>query len=245
MIIKERLDKILVNKGLAYNSTKAKAIIMSGKVLVNGKKVDKSGLKFPLSVQIRVISKEHNWVSRGGIKLSFAIEKFGIDVKNKVCIDIGSSTGGFTEVLLKSNAKRVYCLDVGRGQLDWKLVNNSKVVIMDKTNIKNVSLEDIDNKIKIVTCDVSFISITKALVNVVNFKEEHVNLIALIKPQFELSKNLIGKNGIVTNSNNRLFAVNKVKEWFTANGWVSSDLIESPIKGAKGNTEYFIHCKKL
>ena len=138
----------------------------------------------------------------------------------------------------------MYCVDVGRGQLDWKLVNCNRVVIMDRTNIKYVKLEDIDSNIKIITCDLSFISITKALVNVINFKENNINLIALIKPQFELSKSQIGKNGIVTNSDNRKLAVKRVNEWFNINGWESNEILESPIKGTKGNIEYLIHCKK-
>ena len=244
MIEKLRLDKILVSKGLANNPNKAKAMIMAGKVLVNGIKIDKSGTKYPLSVDIRVITKEHEWVSRGGIKLSFALNNFNLNIKGLTCADIGASTGGFTEVLLKHKAKKVYSIDVGKGQLDWKLVSNDKVTILDKTNAKYLKLENIDNEIKIVTCDVSFISITKALLNIIKLNKKNLNLVALIKPQFELSKEKIGKKGIVTDSNFRKEAIDKVKYWLEENGWKTMGLVESPIKGTKGNIEYLIHSKK-
>ena len=161
MKVKERLDKILVNKGLVESSSKAKALIMSGKIIVNGKKIEKAGVKFSENIDIRILNKQHEWVSRGGIKLSDAIKKFDIEINEKVCIDIGASTGGFTEVLLKNNAKHVYSIDVGRGQLDWKLTTNKKVTIFDRTNARNVDLAEIDENIEVITCDLSFISIKK------------------------------------------------------------------------------------
>ncbi len=244
MIQKLRLDKILVCKGLAHNSNKAKALIMSGKVLVNGIKIDKSGTKYPLSVEIRVITKGHEWVSRGGIKLSYALNNFNLNVAGLICTDIGASTGGFTEVLLKNKAKKVYSIDVGKGQLDWKLVSNKNVIILDKTNAKFVKLDEIDKDINFITCDVSFISITKALFNIIKFDKRNLNLIALIKPQFELSKEKIGKKGIVTDISFRKEAIEKVKSWLEENGWKTMGLVESPITGTKGNVEYLIHSKK-
>ena len=162
MKVKERLDKILVNKGIAESASKAKALIMSGKIIVNGKKIEKAGVKFSKNIDIRVLNKQHEWVSRGGVKLSDAIKKFDVEINEKVCVDIGASTGGFTEVLLKNNAKHVYCIDVGRGQLDWKLTTNKKVTIFDRTNARNVDLAEIDGNIEVITCDLSFISIKKA-----------------------------------------------------------------------------------
>ena len=170
---KERLDKILVKRGLIENANKAKALIMAGKVLVNGKKIEKAGIKFLENINIRILSKEYEWVSRGGIKLSDAIKKFDIDINGKVCVDIGASTGGFTDVLIKNNAKHVYCIDVGRGQLDWKLSSNKKVTIIDRTNARNVDLAEIDKNIDIITCDLSFISIRKALLQIIEFKSIH------------------------------------------------------------------------
>ena len=241
MNLKERLDKILVYRGYAENTSKAKALIMAGKIIVNGKKIEKAGIKFLENIDIRIISKKHQWVSRGGIKLSNAIEKFQIDLNDKICVDLGASTGGFTEVLLKNNAKHVYCIDVGRGQLDWKLTTNDKVTLLDKTNARNVDLEKIDKNIEIITCDLSFISIKKALSKIIEFKKKNIQLIALIKPQFELSKEKIGKNGIVTDVKYRNEAVKEISNWLTSKNWKVIDIIESCITGTKGNHEYFIY----
>ncbi len=243
---KERLDKILVSKGYADNPSKAKALIMAGKIIVNGKKIDKSGIKFLDNINIRVLKKEHEWVSRGGIKLSNAIKNFNINLDNKVCVDIGASTGGFTEVLLKNNAAHVYCIDVGRGQLNWNLMTNKKVTVLDKTNARNVSLQNIDKRITVIACDLSFISIKKALTKIIQFNKSNVSLIALVKPQFELSKDKIGKNGIVTNSQYRNEAIQSVSNWLKSKNWDVIGLKESFITGAKGNREYFLYCiKKL
>ena len=244
MSIKERLDKILVYRGHAENTSKAKALIMAGKIIVNGKKIEKAGIKFDGNVDIHLIQKKHQWVSRGGIKLSNAVEKFQIDVNDKICADFGASTGGFTEVLLKNNAKHVYCIDVGRGQLDWKLTTNNKVTVLDKTNARKVDIEKIDKNIEIITCDLSFISIKKALSKIIEFKKKNIKLIALIKPQFELSKEKIGKNGIVTDIKYRNEAVKEISNWLTSKNWKVIDTIESCITGAKGNHEYFIYSLK-
>ncbi len=241
MNLKDRLDKVLVYRGYVENTSKAKALIMAGKIIVNGKKIDKAGVKFSGNVDIRILNKKHQWVSRGGIKLSNAIEKFQIDISNKICVDIGASTGGFTEVLLKNNAKHVYCIDVGRGQLDWKLTTNNNVTVLDKTNARNVDLEKVDKNIEIITCDLSFISIKKALSKVIEFKKKNIKLIALIKPQFELSKEKIGKNGIVTEVNYRNEAVKEISSWLESKNWTVIGIIESCITGTKGNQEYFIY----
>lgn len=241
---KERLDKILVKRGLIENANKAKALIMAGKVLVNGKKIEKAGIKFLENINIRILSKEYEWVSRGGIKLSDAIKKFDIDINGKVCVDIGASTGGFTDVLIKNNAKHVYCIDVGRGQLDWKLSSNKKVTIIDRTNARNVDLAEIDKNIDIITCDLSFISIRKALLQIIEFKKAHLSLVVLVKPQFELPKEKIGKNGIVINAKYRNEAVREVSNWLVSKSWEIVNIIESCITGTKGNQEYFIYSIK-
>ena len=240
---KKRLDKILVLRGMVESVNKAQALIISGKVLVNEKKIEKAGTKFSSNIEIRLIKKKHEWVSRGGIKLSHAIKIFDFYPTEKVCADIGASTGGFTDVLIKHNAKKVYAIDVGKGQLDWSLYKNDKVKVLDQTNIKNISLKDIDSKVSFITCDLSFISITKALINIVKEKDNNLSIIALIKPQFELNKDKIGKNGIVVSEEYRREAIDKVIYWFKSLDWKVSDVIESPIKGAKGNVEYFILCK--
>ena len=244
MKVKERLDKILVNKGFVKSASKAKAIIMSGKIIVNGKKIEKAGVKFSENIDIRVLNKQHEWVSRGGVKLSDAIKKFDIEINKKVCVDIGASTGGFTEVLLKNNAKHVYCIDVGRGQLDWKLTTNKKVTIFDRTNARNVDLAEIDENIEVITCDLSFISIKKGLSKIIEFNKANISLIVLVKPQFELSKDKIGKNGIVSEPNYRNEAVNEISDWLVTKNWKVHGIIDSCITGTKGNQEYFIYCVK-
>ena len=241
---KIRLDKILVLKGYAENVNKAKAIIMSGKVLVNEKKIDKPGTKFTKNITIRLIKKEHGWVSRGGVKLAYALEELNLNIEAKICADLGSSTGGFTDVLLNKNAKHIYCVDVGRGLLNWKLLNDNRVTIIENTNVRNLHIEDICKKIVFLTCDLSFISITKALEKIITTKKKNISILALIKPQFELSKDMIGKKGIVTNNCYRMAAIKKVREWFKLNGWKDKRVIKSPIKGAAGNQEYFIYCER-
>ncbi len=244
MKAKERLDKILVIKGYLESVSKAKALIMAGKVLVNGIKIEKAGVKFVENVDIRILNSQHEWVSRGGIKLSDAIKNFDVEINEKVCIDIGASTGGFTEVLLKNNAKHVYCIDVGRGQLDWKLTTNKKVTIFDRTNARNVDLAEIDRNIEIITCDLSFISVKKGLSKIIEFKKNNLSLIVLVKPQFELSKDKIGKNGIVSEPTYRSEAVREVSDWLAAKNWKVLGIKDSCIKGTKGNQEYFIYSVK-
>ncbi len=241
---KIRLDKLLVLNNYAENVNKAKALVMSGKVIVNEKRIDKPGLKFIKEVLIRIKKKNHQWVSRGGIKLDYAIEKMKINVENRVCADLGSSTGGFTDVLLKRKAKHVYCVDVGRGLLDWKIATSNKVTILENTNVRNLTLKNISEKVNLITCDLSFISLTKALKNIILTRKLDIAIIALIKPQFELSKGMIGKNGVVTNNKFRNAAVIKVKSWFYENGWEKQNLIQSPITGLAGNKEYFLYCQK-
>ncbi|MBV69355.1 MAG: TlyA family rRNA (cytidine-2'-O)-methyltransferase [Pelagibacterales bacterium] len=206
--------------------------------------MEKPGTKFQDNIDIRLIKKSHDWVSRGGIKLDFALEELKLNVDNKVCADLGSSTGGFTDVLLKKNAKHIYCVDVGKGLLDWKLLNSNKVTIIESTNVRNLFINDISPKISFITCDLSFISITKALEKIVITSKKNIVILALIKPQFELSKDMIGKNGVVTNNDYRKLAIKKVSDWFKLKGWKNKKIIKSPITGVAGNQEYFIYCEK-
>ncbi len=244
MKIKERLDKLLVIKGCVESASKAKALIMAGKIIVNGKKIEKAGAKFSENIDIRVLNKDHQWVSRGGIKLSDAIKKFDVDINEKVCVDVGASTGGFTQVLLKNNARHVYCIDVGRGQLDWKLSTNKKVTILDRTNARNIDLAEIDKNIEVITCDLSFISAKKGLSKIIEFEKNNLGLIVLVKPQFELSKDKIGKNGIVLEPSYRNEAVKAVSDWLVSKNWEVVSIIESCITGIKGNQEFFIYSVK-
>ena len=241
---KIRLDKLLVKYGHADNVNKARALVMSGKVLVNEIKVDKPGTKFKANIVIRLLKKPHDWASRGGIKLNHALIELNLNVKDKVCADLGSSTGGFTDVLLRRNARHIYCVDVGKGLLDWRILNSNKVTILENTNVRNLFIDDICSKINFLTCDLSFISITKALEKIVTTKKKNLIILALIKPQFELAKYMIGKKGVVTNNNYREIAIKKVRDWFVLNGWKNKGIIKSPITGAAGNEEYFIYCEK-
>ena len=242
---KLRLDRLLVLKGIVDNISKAKAIVMSGKVFVDGKKIDKSGHKFSNDKIITLKKNEHNWVSRGGTKLYAAIKYFGVNPDKKKALDIGSSTGGFTEVLVSMGAKNVFAVDVGKGQLDWKLRNNSKVIVMEKTNARYLDENLISEKIDLIVSDVSFISLTLALDNPLKLAAKKAELLALIKPQFELKKEMVGKKGIVRNAESRMVAVNKIKLWLKEKKvWRIEGVYESPIKGAKGNIEFFIYARK-
>ena len=241
---KYRLDKLLVLNNYVENVTKAKALIMTGNVLVNELKVEKPGTKFIKDIHIRIKKKPHEWVSRGGIKLSYAIEKLNIKIDNRVCADIGSSTGGFSEVLLNKKAKHVFSVDVGKGLLNWKIATNYKVTVLDSTNARYLSIDDISPKISFITVDLSFISITKALDKIASSQKKSLSILALVKPQFELTRDMIGKNGVVTCSLYREKAISKVCEWFKQKGWTNQKVIKSPITGAAGNIEYFIYCER-
>ncbi len=243
-IIKARLDKILVIKGLVENSSKAKSLIMAGKVLVNNKKIVKSGTSFLTNVDIKILEKNEGWASRGGIKLAYALEYFKIDIKDKICIDLGASTGGFTDVLLSRGAKHIFSVDVGRGQLCWRLAIDNNITIIDKTNVRYIQLSDLHPSINLITCDLSFISLTKALNNILNTTNREIDIIALVKPQFELQKNQIGKRGIVVDENFRMIAIKKVSLFLKEKKCEVISTVESPIKGTKGNLEYFIYAKK-
>ncbi len=243
-ISKERLDKILVVRGIAQTTAKAKALIMAGNIIVNEKKITKAGTFFPPNIKIRLIKKNEGWVSRGGIKLNHVLDELRIDIKNKICTDLGASTGGFTEVLISRGAKHVYSVDVGKGLLSSRLESNKKVTVIDKRNVRYLNLLDINPSIEVITCDLSFISLTKALENILTTFLHNFKIIALIKPQFELEKNKIGKKGIVTDINYRLEAIEKVKKYFSEKKLKVVTILQSPIKGAKGNIEYFIYAKK-
>ncbi len=243
---KYRLDQLLVLKGLSENATKARSIIMSGKVFVKNKKIDKSGHKFSVSDDICIKKDDHPWVSRGGIKILKAIEEFKIKPKNMICADVGSSTGGFSDVLLNLNVKKIYAIDVGLGQLAWKIRNDIRVKVLEKTNVRYITKNEINNFLDLIVCDLSFISITKALDNILLLTNENCNLLALVKPQFEVGKGKVGKGGIVKNDSYRKEAVKKVILWLEdIKKWKVQGVCKSPIKGAKGNIEYLIHAIKL
>lgn len=241
---KQRLDVLLVEKGLAPSREKAKAIIMAGIVYVDGNKEDKAGTTFPENAVIEVKGKTLPYVSRGGLKLEKAMQKFPITLSGKVCMDVGSSTGGFTDCMLQNGATKVYAIDVGHGQLAWKLRNDERVVCMEKTNIRYVVPEDIDELAAFSSIDVSFISLTKVLLPVKNLLTEDGQVVCLIKPQFEAGREKVGKKGVVRDSSVHREVIEMIVEYVRTQRLGILGLDFSPIKGPEGNIEYLIYLDK-
>lgn len=242
--MKERLDVLLVNRGLAPSREKAKAIIMSGQVYVDGQKEDKAGTNFNENVKIEVRGNTLPYVSRGGLKLEKAVECFGVDVKDKICMDVGASTGGFTDCMLQNGAVKVYSVDVGHGQLAWSLRQDERVICMEKTNIRYVEPSDIPDKIAFASIDVSFISLTKVLLPVRNLLEEDGRVVCLIKPQFEAGREKVGKKGVVREKSVHMEVIEMVINYAVSIGFEVENLDYSPIKGPEGNIEYLLYLQK-
>ena len=238
----KRLDAILVERGLVANLEKAKRLIMAGKVLVDGQKADKPGKNVSVNASIEIL-EDMPYVSRGGLKLEKALREFNIDVRGKVAIDIGASTGGFTDCLLQHGAKFVYAVDVGYGQLAWKLRNDLRVKVLERTNIRYVQRSDFDKQIELATIDVSFISLQKVLPVMVKLFNGKGNVIALIKPQFESSRHLVEKGGVVKDPEVHKQVIVELISYSTHNGFIIAGLTYSPITGPAGNIEYFIFLK--
>ena len=241
---KERLDAVLVARGLQESREKAKATIMSGLVFVNGQRVDKPGTAVPNDAPIEIRGNTLKYVSRGGLKLEKAMSHFSVTPNGKVCMDVGASTGGFTDCMLQNGAVKVYSVDVGHGQLDWKLRNDERVVCMEKTNIRYVTMEDIQEPAAFVSIDVSFISLTKVLLPVRNLMTEDGEIVCLIKPQFEAGREKVGKKGVVRDPKVHEEVIYKVIAYASEIGLKSMDLEFSPIKGPEGNIEYLLHLQK-
>lgn len=243
--MKERLDVILVQEGYAASREKAKAIIMSGNVFVDGQREDKAGTTFDLSkIRLEVRGNALRYVSRGGLKLEKAMKQFGLDLRDKICMDIGASTGGFTDCMLQNGAKKVYSVDVGHGQLDWKLRNDERVVCMEKTNFRYMKPEDISDVLDFASVDVSFISLTKILIPARDLLSDMGQMVCLIKPQFEAGKEKVGKKGVVRDPEVHEEVIRKVIDFADDNGFDILHLDFSPIKGPEGNIEYLVHlCK--
>ena len=240
--VKERIDKLLVDRGLIESREKAQALIMSGVVFVNNQKIDKPGTKVPTDANI-YIKEKMPYVSRGGYKLEKGLKVFNVDVKDKVCLDIGSSTGGFTDCLLQNGAKKVYAVDVGKNQLHEKLRADSRVISIEEFNARFLTEKEIPEKIDILVSDVSFISITKILPNICNLLKEDFKGIILIKPQFELSKKEV-KDGVVRDKKLHFKAVKSVIDSLTQSCYCIKDLDFSPIKGPEGNIEFLAFIEK-
>ena len=241
--MKERLDVLLVKKNLAESREKAKAVIMAGIVYVDDQKEDKAGSMFEETAKIEVRGSTLKYVSRGGLKLEKAMTHFGVTLDQKICMDVGASPGGFTDCMLQNGAVKVYSVDVGHGQLAWKLRNDPRVVCMEKTNIRYVTPEEIPDKIQFVSIDVSFISLTKVLGPVKALMEPDGQVVCLIKPQFEAGREKVGKKGVVRERSVHLEVIRMVAAFAGSIGFEALHLEFSPIKGPEGNIEYLLHLR--
>ena len=242
--MKERLDVLLVQKGLAPSREKAKTMIMEGNVFVDNQREDKAGTFFDPSVNIEIHGNTLRYVSRGGLKLEKAMKNFGVELEGKVCMDVGASTGGFTDCMLQNGAVKVYSVDVGHGQLDWKLRNDERVVCMEKTNIRYVTPEDIGDALNFASVDVSFISLTKVLGPAKELLKDGGQMVCLIKPQFEAGKDKVGKKGVVRDPAVHKEVIERVILFAKSIGFGILHLDYSPIKGPEGNIEYLVHIVK-
>ncbi|MDM8010346.1 MAG: TlyA family RNA methyltransferase [Parasphingorhabdus sp.] len=239
-VAKQRVDQLLADRGLAESRAKAQAYIMAGLVSVAGKKIDKPGHKIASDAAIELKGKDHPWVSRGGIKLDHALRHFAIDVAGMTAMDVGSSTGGFTDVLLQGGAKKVYAVDSGTNQLAWKLRQDERVVVHEQTSARILTEQHIPEKVDIIVCDASFISLVKVLERPLEFAKPGAILVALVKPQFEAERSDVGKGGVVRDEAVRQAACDKVRDWLIASGCNIMGVTESPITGPKGNVEFLI-----
>ena len=243
--MKERLDVILVRQGYAQSREKAKALLMAGNVFVDNQREDKAGTLFDESkIKIEVKGRLLPYVSRGGLKLERAIGQFPITLQDKVCMDIGASTGGFTDCMLQNGAGKVYAIDVGHGQLDWKLRNDERVVCMEKTNFRYVTDADIREPIDFASVDVSFISLTKILIPARNLLRQGGEMVCLIKPQFEAGRDKVGKKGVVRDRQVHIEVVRRIVDYADLTGFSVKGLTYSPIKGPEGNIEYLMWLEK-
>ncbi len=236
-----RLDRLLVERGIVETRERGKALILAGQVMVNGRKVDKAGALVPADGDIRILGLQMRYVSRGGLKLEAALKEFKIDVSRKTAMDIGASTGGFTDCLLQHGAKKVYAVDVGYGQMAWRLRTDSRVVLIERTNIREMEPSLVPEPIDIATIDVSFISLEKVIPHVMKFLAPGGGIVALIKPQFEVGRGQVGKGGIVRDAAARRAAVEKIESFIRNTELDVKGVIESPISGQDGNVEFLIY----
>jgi 23S rRNA (cytidine1920-2'-O)/16S rRNA (cytidine1409-2'-O)-methyltransferase len=242
---KQRVDQLLVERGLAESRAKAQALVMAGLVFSREKRIEKSGTTLAPDAPLAVKGKPHPWVSRGGVKLAHALEHFAIDPGGWVCLDIGASTGGFTEVLLAKGAAKVYAVDVGHGQLDWSLRQNERVVVLERKNARHLTRAEVPDPVDLVVCDASFIGLRTVLPAPLALTKPQAALIALIKPQFEAGPETVGKGGIVRDEAVRAEVCATISAWLAAQpGWQVQGVAPSPIEGADGNKEFLIAARK-
>jgi len=240
-VFKERIDKLLVDQSLCTSRERARAMIMAGKVLVDDQVVDKAGTKVAVDANIRLRGSDIPYVSRGGVKLAAALNYFPVSVDGRVAIDVGASTGGFTDCLLQHGVKKVYAVDVGYGQLAWSLRDDARVVNLERTNIRELSIDSLDELPDLAVIDASFISLGKVLPATLTLLAQYADIIALIKPQFEVGKGNVGKGGVVRDPELHQQVIDKVKVTSEQLGCTVNDVIASPILGPKGNREFLIH----
>jgi 23S rRNA (cytidine1920-2'-O)/16S rRNA (cytidine1409-2'-O)-methyltransferase len=241
---KERLDKLLVEKGMVQSRERARALIMEGRVIVDGKALEKPGSLVKMDVHLQIQGEDLPYVSRGGLKLEAALKAFSVDPEGKVVIDVGASTGGFTDCVLQKGAKKVYAIDVGYGQLAWKLQKEPRVINLERRNIRYLRREEIPEEADLILVDTSFISIEKFLSHLLGFLKEGGDLLCLIKPQFEVGKGEVGKGGVVKDSKLHQKVVDRISQFSRELGLTVRGIIESPLLGPKGNKEFFIRLKK-
>lgn len=238
---RRRLDQLLVERGLAESRTRAQALVMAGLVFSGERRLDKPGSMTAADAPLEVRGRDHPWVSRGGVKLAAALDALAIDPQGAICLDVGASTGGFTDVLLSRGAARVYAVDVGSGQLAWKLRTDPRVVVLERTNIRELIASDVPEPVDLVVCDVSFIGLALALPPAMALTRPGARLVALIKPQFEAGREQVGKGGIVRDEAVRQEVCARISGWLGSQaGWRVLGLIDSPITGADGNAEFLI-----
>jgi 23S rRNA (cytidine1920-2'-O)/16S rRNA (cytidine1409-2'-O)-methyltransferase len=244
MVKRERIDKLLVERGLAESRTKAQAMVMAGVVLVDEQRVEKPSEQISSDSQIRIKHADDptsRYVGRGGLKLEAALNAFKLDVRGSVCLDVGASTGGFTDCLLQNGAAKVFAIDVGHNQIDWRLRNDPRVEVREGVNARYLMPEDFSINFDLVVIDVSFISVTKVLPAIVSLFKPNGSLVVLIKPQFEVGRGEVGSGGIVRDQEKRIRAVANVNEFAATLGLQNDGTIESPVTGAEGNIEYLVH----
>ncbi|HCF24435.1 MAG TPA: TlyA family rRNA (cytidine-2'-O)-methyltransferase [Novosphingobium sp.] len=243
-VAKQRVDQLLVERGLAESRTRAQALVLAGTVFSGETKIAKSGQTLPADAPLEVRGRDHPWVSRGGIKLAHAIEHFGLDPVGVTATDVGSSTGGFTDVLLSKGAEHVFAVDSGTNQLAWKLRQDPRVTVLEQTSARLLTPALIDRPCSWVVCDASFISLAKVLEVPLKLAAPQCRLVALIKPQFEVGRGEVGKGGVVRDAALHARVCKEVRAWLEGSGWQVQGIVESPIKGPEGNVEFLISAQR-
>ncbi|MGV3554345.1 MAG: TlyA family RNA methyltransferase [Croceibacterium sp.] len=241
---KQRIDQLLVSRGLAESRARAQALVMAGLVFLGDRKVDKSGQQVAEGADISVKGRDHPWVSRGGIKLAHAIDHFGLDPSGAVAMDIGSSTGGFTDVLLHKGAAHVFAVDSGTNQLAWTLRQDPRVTVLEQTSARILATDQIDRPCNWVVCDASFIGLAKVLERPLELAAPECRLVALIKPQFEVGREEVGKGGVVRDPTLHRRVCEDIRVWLERSGWTVDGIVESPITGPEGNVEFLVAARR-